>query len=282
MDRSRNFCFTINNFSECQEHEVFALAELARYVVCGREVGECGTPHLQGFVAFVNKKSLTQVKELLPTAHIEPMRGTFQQAAEYCKKDNDFFESGELPLDAKERCANAANERWQAAKEGRFEDLAPEHIKVYEYIYSKFRKVPEILDGDIEHVWVYGPPGTGKSYLAREEHPGAYIKDASSIWWNEYQHEDVVIIDDFDKYHVKQGYYMKIWLDRYAFMAQTKGGQMKIRPRKIVVTSNYHPNDIWDDEITRAAIARRVKFVYRGEPYVPTLAPPPVGAPSPP
>jgi len=67
-----------------------------------------------------------------------------------------------------------------------------------------------------------------------------------------------VIIDDFDKFQVKQGGDMKRWLDRYAFQAQFKGGYLFIRPRKIIVTSQYRPSEIWDDEKTVDAITRRV------------------------
>lgn len=51
---------------------------------------------------------------------------------------------------------------------------------------------------------------------------------------------------------------MKRWLDRYPFQAQVKGGYMLARPKKIVVTSQYHPSEIWDDEKTVDAIMRRV------------------------
>ena len=85
--RARGWCFTINNYTELDEHIVFEMAEYSKYVVCGREIGsENGTPHLQGFVYFENKKSLNQVKEIHSTAHWEAMRGTVDQAAEYCKK----------------------------------------------------------------------------------------------------------------------------------------------------------------------------------------------------
>ena len=80
------------------------MAEYSKYVVCGREIGsENGTPHLQGFVYFENKKSLNQVKEIHSTAHWEAMRGTVNQAAEYCQKEGDYFEAGTRPLNQAEK-----------------------------------------------------------------------------------------------------------------------------------------------------------------------------------
>ena len=102
--RARGWCFTINNYTELDEHVVFEMAQYAKYVVCGRENGsENGTPHLQGFVYFDTLKSFKQVKEIHSTAHWEAMRGTVDQAAEYCKKEGDWFEAGTKPLNQSEK-----------------------------------------------------------------------------------------------------------------------------------------------------------------------------------
>lgn len=70
-----------------------------RYLVFGREVGDSGTPHLQGFFILETKLRLRQVRLLagLQRAHLEVSRGSPQEASDYCKKDGDFDEFGELP-----------------------------------------------------------------------------------------------------------------------------------------------------------------------------------------
>ena len=55
---------------------------------------------------------------------------------------------------------------------------------------------------------------------------------------------------------------MKRWLDRYVAKVPVKGGYMTIRPQMIIITSNYHPRDIWEDEMTFKAIERRCKIVH--------------------
>jgi len=86
---SKRWCFTLNNYTE--EHIsslVPLLSELVSEAVVSKEVGESGTPHLQGYLKFKVKK---RPKALLPTAHWEKARGTSLENYHYCTKENDPF-----------------------------------------------------------------------------------------------------------------------------------------------------------------------------------------------
>lgn len=89
------WCFTINNYSD---EDINRLNDLGcNYLVYGKEVGDSGTPHLQGFVIFRRSCLFTTAKRLLgQNAHVEVTNGTSQQASDYCKKDGDFVERGTL------------------------------------------------------------------------------------------------------------------------------------------------------------------------------------------
>jgi len=92
---AKNWCFTLNNYSSEDEVLVNALyPEKGSYVVVGLEIGDSGTPHLQGYVQLVKKARLTALKKLLPRAHWEMSKGTPCQAAEYCMKDGNYKEYG--------------------------------------------------------------------------------------------------------------------------------------------------------------------------------------------
>lgn len=277
MSQSRFWCYTLNNYGEEQWAHFQNIP--AQYHVFGREVGTAGTPHLQGYIEFEKPIRLNAVKVLMGTdaVHLELRKAKAYQAADYCKKDGDFHEYGTVPLPPAEKVDS--KKRWlkvlRACQAGDWtwvEENEPYLWLLQEKKIRSHYKCPksiEVLDNE----WIYGPTGTGKSRTAREQFPDAYIKDASSHWWDGYNGEDVVIIEDLDKYHVKQGYYLKIWADHYAFPAQIKGGQQMIRPKKIIVTSNYSPEDIWQDVQTVDPIKRRFAMRYMGPDFV---IPPPV------
>lgn len=289
MSRSRNWCFTLNNYNEEHEHLAFELGSLdtVKYVVVGREVSDSGTHHLQGYVVFRNLQSLKQQMEIFSgAAHWEQARGNHTQASDYCKKDGDFYEHGELPREKGSGGGDAEIERWatarESAKAGNFDDIPADiyirHRSTLHAIHREESQSSEILQGPLPHLWWHGEAGVGKTRKAFEEYPGAYLKDPKERWWDGYKGQDVVIIDDFDKYQVSQSGDVKRWLDRYPFQAPVKGGYIQIRPKLIIVTSNYHPNEIWDDEVTQSCISRRVTITRMGTPptyplFVPNFNP---------
>lgn len=85
-------------------------------------------------------------------------------------------------------------------------------------------------------------------------------------WWDGYNDEDTVILDDFPKDDNKSNYlgaFLKQWVDRYAFNAEIKGCVRTIRPKTIVVTSNWHPREIWTDVGIIEPILRRFNITKR-------------------
>jgi len=98
--QSTKWCFTTNNYTDVDQTVLHNLGndDGTKYLIYGREVGELGTPHLQGFVLFTSNKRFNAVKNLLPSgSHIEAAVGTPHQASEYCKKGHSFDQFGVLP-----------------------------------------------------------------------------------------------------------------------------------------------------------------------------------------
>lgn len=264
----RDYCFTINNFTlddlEWLKQPIF------KYIVAGHEIGENETPHLQGYCCFKDQKTLGALKKIHPKAHWEKRMGTQQQAIDYCKKDGIFDEYGTPPMSQKEK-GEKGREWWDQQvnnyAKGNFDEVDTECLVKHgnglrNAAMLRRPKPPNKLDDDTRHRWYYGPTRTGKSTTAREEFPDAYIKDPKTVWWDGYMGQEVVIIDDFDVYQKAQGGDMKRWLDIWKCQAQVKGGYMEIRPKLVIVTSNYHPREIWDDAQTLEPILARVNITH--------------------
>jgi len=246
----------------------------------GDEIGDNGTPHVQGFIIMNVRTEFTRMKVIFPTAHIEVMRGDSQQAADYCKKDGDFVEIGTWQFidgsGASGGKAKAAifKKAIQLSKSGNFDQMEEELPHMYWNNYSTMKRIamdnPPKVD-DLEDVcgeWIWGPPGTGKSHTARAENPSYYDKQCNK-GWEGYQNQDVAILDDFDKVHHILGHYIKRWADKYPFQADIKYSNTYIRPKKIVVTSNYRIEDVfWEDLTLQEAILRRFKVREFNQVYV--------------
>jgi len=92
MPEFKNICFTsfntdidwINqNIGEMDKKQSI------KYIIYQGELCKDGKKHIQGFLQLNKKKEMTFIKKLLndKTLHIEPMRGTPEQARLYCTNE---------------------------------------------------------------------------------------------------------------------------------------------------------------------------------------------------
>ena len=58
---------------------------------------------------------------------------------------------------------------------------------------------------------------------------------------------------------------MKMWCDHYPFKAATKGGQILIRPTRIIVTSNYDIGGCWEAQEDVLPLERRFTYHHHSE-----------------
>lgn len=261
--RTRYWVFTLNNPQDGETLD----PSLVDYAVIGEETGDEGTLHFQGFAVFKRTYTLNALKKLLPRAHWEPMKGTPQQAADYCKKDGKINEYGKLPEDKYKKSGDATKKRWrETIEKARAGDIDTTDDELQLKYYHQMKRIRQDHPTKVDDLpvttgeWYYGPPGTGKSYTARVRYPGLFDKPCNK-WWDGYQGEEYVLLDDFDMSHACLGHHLKRWADCFSFPAEQKGSTTRIRPKKIIVTSNYLPGDIWsDDPQMVVAIKRRFRF----------------------
>lgn len=277
MSRSRNWCFTINNFSDVFEPLDFVPEDA--FVAWQSEVGESGTPHLQGYIEFPDKVRLGGVKELHPTAHWEPRKGSQKQALDYVTKSDETYREGPWCYGhLKEQGARSDLQAvYDAVVEGKSDaDIQAEHTDVYFKYYKAIDRVRANLlqprDSKPLVLWYYGSTGTGKTRTAYEENPGAYFKDMSDgKWWDGYRQQECVVFDDLRKDTFKFHELLRI-LDRYPLQVQYKGGSVHFNSPKIIVTSCFHPKDLFETREDLAQLLRRIdKVVHFAVPVAPPL-----------
>jgi Putative viral replication protein len=94
---SRNWCFTLNNYTDDDIQRLNNLvtnSNKIQYLLYGKEVGDSGTPHLQGFVTCNQKMRLVPVKNILGSnPHLESARNV-NASINYCKKEGEWVEFG--------------------------------------------------------------------------------------------------------------------------------------------------------------------------------------------
>lgn len=255
--RVRAFTFTLNNYTDPEVDDLKILAQQSKYLVFGREVGESGTPHLQGYVYLRDAKTLSAIIKKFPRrCHLEVAICDPTINYKYCTKGGDFEEFGSRPLTDREK-GEEERERykhaWDLAKKGAFEDIDSDiRVRLYgtlKKIRADYLPIPKAQD-KMDFHWFVGPSGAGKTTAARNENPVHYLKDPNTKWWDGYVDQPCVIIEDYDpKCDPVLQQMLKRWADHWPFAAEVKGGSVVIRPPKIVITSNYTMEQCFDHDV---------------------------------
>lgn len=270
--KSRNWCFTLNNYSEDDFKKIdeFHKANPAFYVIYGKEKGENETPHLQGYVHYLTPQAASRLKKVLPRSHIEKCKGDPASNITYCKKEGDWTEYGIPPVTQQESNKEKQRRFIALAKAGDFATIEEEMPGKF---ISQYRTM-KLLQKDYMHkpadlekpcgIWIYGESGVGKTHYARTKYGEYYTKSANK-WWDGYQGEETVVLEDLDPNHKCLGHHLKLWLDKWSFPAEEKGGMRCLRPTRVVVTSQYSIEQVFEDKETIDAIKRRCAIIHLHE-----------------
>jgi len=241
------------------------------------EKGAEGTCHIQGAVAFANKKRLAQLVKKYPGTHWERMNGTCAQSLAYCTKEDSYF-----PFDGYSR------EQWgvMPAGQGARGDIAElkEMIKVPGGLkriaeerpedFLRYTKLaqwgallrPERVDAPREVIIHYGPPGSGKSRKAREDHPDPFTpaqNNAGMFSFEGYDGQTTILIDDLEPGNMTAGA-LKIMTDRYKNKLPGRGVSPDNNADVIYITSNTDPR-VWfpkDPTFWPALVRRATKIIF--------------------
>lgn len=243
--QSRKWCLTLNNYEEHEFERIKRWAILnTKYAIVGREVGDEGTPHLQGYLSCHKVLRLAAIKrEVSDRAHFEKAKGNDAQNETYCSKEGNAWTHGVPCAGAGQRtdllrvasAIDAGATLRQVAEEN-----PSEFIRYHRGItaYRNLVRPPVPRDFKTQlHVFI-GPPGSGKSRRATElaEGFGTVMRKTRGNWWDSYFQQDAVIIDDFYGWlHFDE--LLRI-CDRYPHKVEVKGGFEEFNSKIVIITSN--------------------------------------------
>lgn len=243
-NKTRDWCFTINNYGLEAETKLRELVTSgsASYIVCGRERGESGTPHLQGFIRFPNARRFNSVRRIpvFVGSHLEPRKGPVPRAIEYCKKDGDWWEEGDAPNPRGHR-SDLESVRSKLANGASLNEIANEHFNLYVQYRRSFEAYIDMQSKPrtwktVVHV-ITGPTGVGKTRFVFEQcgddPPWVHGGDR---WFDGYVGQRVALFDDF-RGELDFSFMLRL-LDRYAMRVPIKGGFTNWCPTKVYITSN--------------------------------------------
>jgi len=267
----QTWCFTLNNYTPEELNHVrerFANADV-KYACFQREVGEEGTPHLQGYVYWDKRRSLAFCrKEISGRCHFEQAKGTPAKNREYCSKEGgfDFFESGLIErLGPGKRTdlydvADAVTAKRSIASIAA--EFPVEYIKYSRGIQALTAVLQPKRSEKTVVYWYYGATGTGKTRHATELAPDAYTKMGGNKWWDGYDAHEDVIIDDYRRDLCTFSELLRLF-DRYSHRVEIKGGSVEFVAKRLFVTTPKGPAETWEGrtEEDLAQLLRRVDHI---------------------
>ncbi len=268
--RGRGWCFTYwpGSRGGLTEDEVIGSVKAMptrQYVVMQKETGKQGKQaeegdHIQGWIYFKNTATFEQVKaRLTGTPHIEFQEGTNSQAADYCKKEDTrrepFEEIGEMPQDN----GGTQAKLLEAIKYGEEHGIGPMMDKdEYKAHYARShsgmkqlanraasKRIPMMRP--ISVYYIFGDSDAGKSHWASSRfrpEDTFVVSDTKNTWFDNYQGEKCVVLDEFGGH--TEFDLLKRLLDGSKMNIPTKGSHVYGEYHTVIITSNYHPNSLYD------------------------------------
>lgn len=272
--RSRNWVFTINNYSDNDIANLMSMCEIdspdrnpnITYMIGGFEVGEKNkTPHIQGYLELCNAvtwSSICRWNDLPDCKHwrIVPKSkyATGNDNYNYCTgnsvgktANSDFFEYGQIKQ-------QGTRTDWVGAKSiiqkgGSLKDVAEADFKTFIRYERGLNKYKEIIDKqsskgirkDLHVTVLWGDAGAGKTRFVYDNHDINDIyrlrpSNGGNLWFNGYDGESILLIDDFRGW-IKFTEFLEL-IDIYPCPIEFKGGSTYAKWTKVFITSNIHPN----------------------------------------
>jgi len=303
--QGRVFVFTVNNPEHCKPFADFGKVmdrtiaannglNGLTYMIWCHEIGEAGTPHLQGYMQLKKKMKIQSLKN-----KVKPkIKAWVQQAVKPASFNIDYIShtgahadkpglmGGPWTFGNVEDITTAGRRTDIEAlvtsiKSGKnLKQLCSDHTGTMLKYFGNAQKISQLLSTQKRawrtELYIYtGRAGAGKSYQAHAE-GRAYLRElgldedvydmpvpnkTQPVWFQGYEGQAVVIIDDF--YGSIDINMMKNLCDENPMLVPVKNGHAQFLARRIYITSNVSWTNWWGADLLAAnnhkeAMQRRI------------------------
>lgn len=227
------------------------------YTICKSEKG---VYHIHLVITVDKATRATTLSKNIGNAHIEPMRGTKEQADDYINKRGKFEEKGEIILDKDGNIETIVNNQGARTDWIEFDKLAlKDGFNLNDYIlekgytgykekacitrYSRLIEQKTQCFRSVEVIYVEGDTGQGKTKGVYDRHPYKEVFKFSTDTNNNfkfdgYKGEKILLLDELRPNQLSTGYLFQL-LDGYPLRVNVKGGYMWAQWNKVYITTSY-------------------------------------------
>lgn len=265
-NRHTAWVFTINNYTDDDKETVQNVE--CEAITCGFEVGEQGTPHIQGAIYWGSKKGKScggTCKALGGRANCEPMRGTWEQNIKYTTKDDNVLRcEGEGPAQGKRNDLIGCKRKL---------DEGSSLLDLYEHDFATTAKYSRAFKEymDLKNrgkyrtemttcIWIHGDTGVGKSHMAFLDMNDTYVWKDDNGWWDGYEGQTIVVINDF-RGEIKYNELLKM-IDKWPYDVKRRCREpAPFVSKRVIITSSLPPDKVYwkrDEKDKIAQLLRRI------------------------
>jgi len=229
MSQNRNYVFTYNNHTFKRMRKMIMDTRYT-YMTFGFEVGEEGTPHLQGYIEFESPKRITEIRDYpFDKCRFAIRKGTQAEAINYCHKEGDYYEFGEKKNQGARNDLLAIK---AMIDEGcTLDDVANEHFGDFtRYNFQKYIDVKKVYDhghcdvmiyrGDDPMSWKDVYPST--IYISGDEYLSCYDGEECIVFHNGGHYGDIERFAHDIPVPVKYGFQNRKILPKYVIYCEPK------------------------------------------------------------
>lgn len=292
--RFSTVCYTLNNYTE-EDIKLYQSITDCSYHVYGQEIGDNGTPHLQGYIEFGKKRKVfSSVKKILPKAHFEkPKASDPRDAAGYCKKGPTSHD--DKPPEGWRKFFFEPHPEWIGFEQGtifqpgkrtdlddmatriaqgeKVDDLTIENPIMFHQYGRTMQRIEDILlrkkyrTWFTKSIWLWGTTSVGKSHRAFANYSSDthYKWKYDGGWQDGYTGQPIVIINEF-RGQIPFSELLEM-LDKWPHEVRRRGREpAPFLATHVIITSSSPPEAIYhnicDDTERLDQLTERCKIIH--------------------